>query len=215
MSLRQTLSSTEKGELIEAEVRLLLRFEINLLLQISDLFRRFQTHVNRLTLLWLRSAPEGRALGSTGVTRLPRYYGPVRLPAEPALLKPRTAELRTPPAGTSLPALRSPLADMPCPLPRRTAAVQVSVASRLVRPSPYLRRVGVHDFPFEACSGLLLVTACQLARPAFSGLCHEAAARPITRPRRSSASTLTDNYMGGLLPPTGCPRRKGALRNAG
>ena len=214
MSLRQTLSSTEKGELIEAEVRLLLRFEIKLLLQISGLSRRFQTHVNRLTLLWLRSAPEGRALGSTGVTRLPCYYGPVRLPAGPPSL-PRTAELRTPPAGTSLPALRSPLADMPCPLPRRTEPLQVSVASRLVRPSPYLRRVGVHDFTFEACSGLLRVTACQLARPAFSGLRHEASARPITRPRRSSASTLTDNYIGGLLPPTGCPRRKGALRNAG
>ena len=133
MSLRQTLSSTEKGELIEAEVRLLLRFEIKLLLQVSDLFRRFQTPVNRLTLLCLRSAPQGRALGSTGVTRLPRHYGPVRLPAEPALLA-RTAELRTPPAGTSLAALRSPLADLPCPLPRRTEPLQVSVASRLVRP---------------------------------------------------------------------------------
>ena len=73
-------------ELIEAEVRLLLRFEIKLLLQLSDLFRRCQTHVNRLTLLCLRSVPEGRALGSPGVTRLPRYYGPVRLPVGPALL---------------------------------------------------------------------------------------------------------------------------------
>ena len=27
-------------------------------------------------------------------------------------------------------------------------------ARRLARPSPYLRRVGVRDFPFEACSGL-------------------------------------------------------------
>ena len=61
----------------------------------------------------------------------------------------------------------------------------------------------------------LRVTACQLARPAFPGLCHEASARPITRPRRSSASMLTDNYIGGLLPPTGCPRRKGALKNPG
>ena len=104
---------------------------------------------------------------------------------------------------------------MPCPLPRRTEPVRLSVASRLVRPSPYLRRVGVRDFPFEACSGLLRVTACQLARPAFPGLCHEASARPIARPRCSSASMLTDNYIGGLLPPTGCPRRKGALRNEG
>ena len=125
----------------------------------------------------------------------------------------RSCELHPP--GPPFSALRSPFADMPCPLPRRTEPVPVSVASRLVRPSPYLRRVGVRDFPFEACSGLLRVTACQLARPAFSGLCHEASARPITRPRRSSASMLTDNYMRGLLPPTGCPRRKGALKFPG
>ena len=191
----------------------LLRFEIELLLQV-EIFYGVSDSCQSPALLCLRSVPEGRALRSPGVTRLPRYYGPVRLPAEPALLA-RTAELRTPPGGTSLPALRSPLADMPCPLPRRTEPVRMSVASRLVLPSPYLRRVGVHDFTFEACSGLLRVTACQLARPAFSGLCHEASARPITRPSRSSASMLTDNYIGGLLPPTGCPRRKGALRKAG
>ena len=67
----------------------------------------------------------------------------------------------------------------------------------------------------EAGSALRRVTARQLARPAFPGLCHEASARPVTRPSRSSASMLTDNYIAGLLPPTGCPRRKGALRNAG
>jgi len=47
------------------------------------------------------------------------------------------------------------------------------------------------------------------------GLCHEASAWPVTRRSRSSASILADNYIGGLLPPTGCPRRKGARRNAG
>ena len=66
---------------------------------------------------------------------------------------------------------------MPCPLPRRTEPVRLSVASRLVRPAPYLRRVGVRDFPCDACSGLLRVTACGLARPAFPGLCHQASAR--------------------------------------
>ena len=130
-------------------------------------------------------------------------------------VRPPSAEWRTPPAGTSLSALRSPFADMPCPLPRRTEPGPMSVASRLVRPSPYLRPVGVRDFPFEACSGLLRVTACRLARPALPGLCHQASARPITRPSRSSASMPTDNCMGGFLSPTGCPRRKGALRNAG
>ena len=220
MSLRQTLSSTEKGELIEAEVRLLLRFEIKLLLQVSDLFRRFQTPVNRLTLLWLRSAPQGRALGSTGVTRLPRYYGPVRLPAEPALLA-RTAELRTPPGGTSLPALRSPLADLPCPLPRRTEPLRMSVPSRLVRPAPYLRRVGVHDFTLEtwgarpAQAYCALRPASLLARLSPDFVTRLPPGRLPDRAARQLSFMLTDNYMGGLLPPTGCPRRKGALRKGG
>ena len=45
------------------------------------------------------------------------------------------------------------------PLPRRTQPVHASVASRLLRPSPFLRRVGVRNFTFEACSGILRVTA--------------------------------------------------------
>jgi len=94
----------------------------------------------------------------------------------------------------SLSPLRSPLVDMPCPLPRRSEPLQVPVASRFVRPSLYLRRAGVGDFPFEACSGLLRVMACRLPRPAVSGLCHEVS-RQITQPRRLPASMLTDNYI--------------------
>ena len=190
------------------------RLEMKLLRQVSDFFRRFQTPVHRLPC----SASEAcRKAGPFAPPELPGFSAIMALsdfpPGPPSL--PRTAEWRTPPAGTSLSAPRSPCTDMPCPLPRRTEPVRLSVASRLVRPSPYLRRVGVRDFPCEACSGLLRVTACRLARPAFPGLCHQASARPITRPHCSSASLLTDNYTGGLLPPTGCPRRKGALRKAG
>ena len=79
-------------------------------------------------------------------------------PGPPSL--PSTAELRTPPAGASLSAPRSSLADMPCPRPRRTEPLQVSVASRLVRPSPYLRRAGVRDFALDTGGrGLLRLTA--------------------------------------------------------
>ena len=53
---------------------------------------------------------------------------------------------------------------MPCPLPRRTRRVRLSVASPSARPSPFLRRVGVRDFTFEACSGFTHVTACRIAR---------------------------------------------------
>ena len=34
-----------------------------------------------------------------------------------------------------------------------------------VLPSPYFGRVGVHNFPFEACSGFIRITARQFARP--------------------------------------------------
>jgi hypothetical protein len=154
---------------------------------------------------------------------------------------PRTVKLRTPPAGVSLSAPRSPLAHMPCPLPRTIpaeragasagcfpirAAFPVAQAGR--RPRFFFGHLGARPAQpyraFGARSGArygagyggrsVRVTARQLARPAFPGLCHEASARPVTRPSRSSASMLTDNYMRGLLPPTGCPRRKGALRNA-
>src|SRR3954447_103019 len=43
--------------------------------------------------------------------------------------------------------------DMPCPLPRRTRRVRLSVASPSARPSPFPRRVGVRDFTFEMLWG--------------------------------------------------------------
>src|SRR3954467_4010097 len=42
---------------------------------------------------------------------------------------------------------------MPCPLPRRTRQVRVSVASPSARPSPNLRRVGIRIFTFEMLWG--------------------------------------------------------------
>src|SRR5712671_1688251 len=46
----------------------------------------------------------------------------------------------------------------------------VSVSSLSARPSPVNRRVGVHDFTFEACSSFTRVTACKIARPPEGGL---------------------------------------------
>ncbi len=70
----------------------------------------------------------------------------------------------------------------------------------IVLPSPFPWRVGIHDFAFEACSSFTRVTACRVARPPYSGLCHEASTRPVTRPGRSLATIFTDNYMGGSFP---------------
>ena len=133
-----------------------------------------------------------------GITRRQHSYGPVRLPAP--------AAIPSDGVGTKLHRHWVSLSNaiclpgMPCSLPRWTEPVRVSVASRLVLPSPFPRRVGVHDFAFEACSSFTRVTACRVARPPYSGLCHEASTRPVTPSSRSFATMVTDNYMGGLSP---------------
>jgi hypothetical protein len=75
-------------------------------------------------------------------------------------------------------------------------------------PSPNSSRVGVHKFPFEACSGFTRVTARRIAQPPNGGLCHEASTRTVTRPSRSSATRSTDNSLGG----TSLPDLIGAAR---
>ncbi len=167
MSLRQTLSLLVQGQLIEAEVRLLLRFEIKLLPRISDPFRRCQTHVNRLSC----SASEAcRKAGPFAPPRLPGLRAAMALsdspPGPPSL--PRTAGWRAPPAGVSLSAPRPPWADRPCPLPRRTEPAPVPVASRPVRPSPSLRRAGVRDFALETWGRGLLGLTARYGPPACS-----------------------------------------------
>ena len=73
---------------------------------------------------------EPRPLPSTGVTRLPRYYGPLRHPVPPSLSLAGVWLNVRPVRGTGLPVLhRSSYADMPSPLSRRTARVRSSLAS--------------------------------------------------------------------------------------
>ena len=73
---------------------------------------------------------EPRPLPSTGVTRLPRYYGPLRHPLQPSLsLAGVWLDVR-PVRNRGLPVLhRSSCADMPSPISRRTARVRSSLAS--------------------------------------------------------------------------------------
>jgi hypothetical protein len=49
------------------------------------------------------------------------------------------------------------LPHLPCPIPRWTEPVHLSVPSRLVPASPRQCGVGVHEFTFEACSGFTRV----------------------------------------------------------
>src|SRR4029434_7471205 len=69
-------------EQIEAEVRFSLRLEIKLLLKAPDLVRCFKAHRQSPSLLGLlQSTPGVKSLPSASITRLPRSYGPVRLPS--------------------------------------------------------------------------------------------------------------------------------------
>ena len=91
---------------------------------------------------------------------------------------------------------------MPCPLPRWTGTgASVGCYPVPLGPSPLFRRVGVHDFTFEACSGFTHVTACRIAQPPKGGLCHEASARPVARSNRSSATRVYRQLPGWILPP--------------
>ena len=54
----------------------------------------------------------------------------------------------------------------------------LSVSSPFARPSPVNRRVGIHNFPFGACSGFTRVTACRVAARPTADFCPEA---PIQR----------------------------------
>ena len=68
---------------IKAKVRFRLRFEVKLSLEIPNLVRCFQDHVQSPYLVSVKSIPEVRGLSSTGMTRLHRYYAPLRLPPRP------------------------------------------------------------------------------------------------------------------------------------
>jgi len=110
-----------------------------------------------------QNALEVRPLPSTGITRLPRYYGPVRLPRRPGLA---LAGCRLPRGGTvwGLPCcVVSPYASMPSPLPRWDRSPAVARLALRQRPSPSPCGVGSHIRFFEACSAFTRVTAYLLA----------------------------------------------------
>jgi len=73
----------------------------------------------------------------------------------------------------------------------------MSVSSLPARPSPNNRRVGIHNFTFEACSSFTRVTACKDAARPQAGTVPRL--RPSQLPDRAARwlSRLTDNYMSG------------------
>src|SRR5229473_5002795 len=120
-------------------------------------------------------------------------------------------EVRPPPA-PDLPQLpRPPFLHAVLSTPAdRTGACRLSSLS--ARPSPVNRRVGIHNFTFEACSSFTRVTACKIARPPKGGLLSrgfDPASYP-TKPLGSYHVLPTTTWMDP--PSTGDLRRWGARR---
>ena len=79
-----------------------------------------------------------------------------------------TAPLRPLPSlSTGLPRLRDPLSRRAVPItPVDRSRCVCRLLPQIVLPSPNSGRVGIHNFPFEACSGFIRITAVEsLARP--------------------------------------------------
>src|ERR671912_3077981 len=146
----------------------------------------------------VESAPEARALPSAGMTRPQRYYDPVRPPPEPAPVAPSrplpSSRRVSPVARTPFPACRAPYLG-------GSERVPLSVASPSHAAFP-VSQAGRH--PRRHFRGLLGLHSrygppdCSTAQ---GGLRHEASARPVTRPRRSSATRANRQLSGWNLPP--------------
>ena len=104
------------------------------------------------------------------------------------------------PTTTDLPRLPAPPFQRAVPItPADRDGCERRLLPHPLGPSPNSSRVGVHEFPFEACSGFTRVTARWIAQPPIGGLCHEASTRTVARPSRSSATRSTDNSLGGIF----------------
>ena len=78
--------------------------------------------------------------------------------------------------------------------------VPAPVSSLPVQPSPFLRRVGIHNFTFEACSGFTRVTACKVARPPSVGFIARLRSRRFPGSNARKLSSPTNNYLSGSFP---------------
>ena len=172
-----------------------LRLAIKLSLKAPDLIGRLEAHRQSTHFLAIfKSAPEVRVLSFTGITRLRRYYDPVRLPSDPStysMLKARPSiEMGLP----RLPALPFQRAMPITPVNQTGACIDcfpAYAAFPAIRPGrhPHCNFRGV--LRLHSRYGPL---DCSAAK---SDLCHEASIRPIARPNRSSATRSIDNSLGG------------------
>jgi hypothetical protein len=123
------------------------------------------------------------------------------------------SELRPPTGRVSLRCPHHP-SSVPCPIPRRTEQVPVSITSLFVQPSPGKRRVGVRIDCFEACSDFTRVMARWIAQPPMAAFVTRLqSGRSLVQTARQlpdqsttlwveSSSTSDTRHRGALLPPS-------------
>src|SRR4051795_3648545 len=145
---------------------------------------------------FVQSAPEARALSSASITRPQRSYGPLRLPSDPPPVRRGGCQ---PQSRRVSPDYAHHPSNVPCPIPRRieTGACVDCFPAHTAFPVSQAGRHPLLHFRdllrLHSCYGPLDCSAAQ------GGLCHEAPARSVTRPSRSSATGAIDNSPDGIL----------------
>ncbi len=134
-------------------------------------------------------------------------------PARPAVLA--TALEVRPPTETGLPRLPGPPSQRAVPI---TPVDRNGCMGRLLphstRPSPTDRRVGIHNFTFEACSDFTRVTARWIAQPPKAAFVTRLRNGQLpNRPARQLPDQPTTLWVDP--PSTGVPRLRGALSLVG
>jgi hypothetical protein len=155
--------------------------------------------VSRLTanhpdLAIFESAPEVRILPSPGVTRLQRYYDPVRSPSVPPPVSVVEAATLAQDGSPPLPASPFRRAVPNTPADRTGAFIDFFP----IRAAFPVLQAGRH--PHLYFRGLLRLHSRygpSDRSTAQGGLRHEASIQPVTRPNRSSATRAIDNSLDG------------------
>src|SRR5262245_54870332 len=141
-----------------------LRFGMQRLLQLPNLRWRLQAHANLPAVATADVDLEPGSLPSTGITRLRRYYGPLRLLRQPDLSLAGVRLVTHPLTEVSRVASVLPVQTCHRHYPGgMVAGIKLLPGQRPRRPSPTDSWVGSRVKSFEACSAFTRVMAC-LAR---------------------------------------------------
>ena len=124
---------------------------------------RSQACATLQTLRPFPSVAEVRPLSSTGITRLHRYYGPVRHPIRPGLALAGCRLVNCHHRWGFPCCVGSPCIHAVAITPAGPLGARFALLPQRRRPSPRFRRVGSRIALFEACSAFTHVTACILA----------------------------------------------------